>query len=759
MGVVNEEYPEAASPQVADAPGRPGFRRVGDASRFYSPARRVALLLLVLVLFVVAVTMQAVLGTYAVSGGGAATVRVPPEQTALALLMCVAVAVTLSWGDLRARVRAIRSAPPLLVGKPVVRSFSGRLAARAPSRPASMLAGALLGVFRRALPVSRRGWLGAWLTTLAVFASLIADVGAWTPAGRPLAQWWWVGSVVLLAAAAWALSWQGTRWRALRASMRRWMGALGEAGLVVGLLVVGLALRLPGLTDVPYVVHGDEAACGLEALRWLAGGVPSLLSVGWYGLPVAGYGLPALVMRVAGADLFGLRLSSVILGLLCVVLLYGLAREFAGRRVAFVAAALFTVTHISIQFSRMGIHYIHAPCVVLLTLWMLVRALRTRSALAAVLAGVGLSLSIQVYFSARIVLVIVPLFVLGLALLNRGALRGRLGMLGWLALSFVVAFGPLGVFFWKNPAPLQAHATEVLILNDSPGMRDHLLSQFGTADFWPVFMRQLAAVPLYLGGLPDQSLQYGPRYPLFDALVAALGTIGAFYALLHLRRPLHLLLVVWVTSTVVIGGVLTIDQPWWPRLLVMVPALCLLAALALEKLLLVVQRAWRGLEWVLVPAVSGRRWRALAMGTALAVVVIGYSAGQSARWYFVDYPRQIASNAWRASYTNLGRYLEGAPAGTQVVLLSDDSILWDYYTLQFLAPQVQGQRVGSASELQAVLAGRSGPVLVLITLSEEDAFQQLLETPGALPAGKFAAHPGLDGSVAFLTYQIGGSGS
>lgn len=601
-------------------------------------------------------------------------------------------------------------------------------------------------------------WFCAWLTAIALITSLIADVAAWTPDGRPMAQWWWVGSVVVLALAAGVLSWPFAFWRVLLADTWRLLRVLAETLLVAGLLAVGLELRLPGLTAQPYVVHGDEAACGMEALRWLHGGVPSLLSVGWYGLPVAGYGLPALVMRVAGADLFGLRLSSVIIGLLCVVLLYALAREFVGRRVAFVAAALFTVSHISIQFSRMGIHYIHAPFVVLLTLWLLARSLRTRSALAAVLAGVGLSLSVQVYFSARIVLVIVPLFVLGLVLLNREALRGRLGMLGWLALSFVVSFGPLGVFFWKNPAPLEAHSAEVLILNQSPITRDHLISQFGTADFWPVLMHQLAAVPLYLGGLPDQSLQYGPHYPLFDAVVAALGTIGFFYALLHLRRPLHLLLLVWVTSTVIVGGVLTIDQPWWPRLFVMVPALCLLAALALEKLLLLAQRAWRGLEWSLVPAAAGRRWRALALGAVLALVVISFSAGQSARWYFVDYPRQIASDGWRAEYTYLGRYLASVPAGTQVVLLSDDNIIWDYYTLQFLAPQVHGQRVGSASELRSVLNGRRGPVVVLITLSKQDEFQQVLNTPGALPAGIYAARPGLDGSVAFFTYQIGSSG-
>jgi 4-amino-4-deoxy-L-arabinose transferase-like glycosyltransferase len=557
-----------------------------------------------------------------------------------------------------------------------------------------------------------------------------------------------------MAQAADRMAWRGTSPLSRAERLRGLWEAVGDPVLLVVLLEVALLLRLPELTTVPYVVHGDEAACGLEAYRWLNGGVPSLISVGWYGLPVLGYGIPALVMKVVGANLLGLRLSSVLIGVLSIALLYALAREFLGRRPAFVATGLMTVAHLHIHFSRMGIHNIHAPFAVLLTLWMLVRSLRKNSPFAAVMVGVGLSLSLQVYWGARIVFLMIPLFLVGLFFLHRQWLKLRL--LAWMLISFVVAFGPLGVYFLQDTDAFKTRSAEVFIPNLTQEMHDHLFGQFGTVDLGTILQRQLATVPLLVGGLPDQSLQYGPRYPMLDALVAALVTIGFFYALAHLKRPLCLLLVIWVVCVVALGGVLTIDMPWWPRLLVMLPALCLLAALALEELLRAVQRVWRTLEWALAPADPGGRWRSAALGVLLALTVVAYSGGQSMHHYFIDYGQEVNGISWRALYTDIARYAAQLPAGTQVLLFSDDSVIWIYEPIRFLDTQVSGQRTGDPQVLRALLAHHSGPTVIIITLSRVAAFQTLLHTPGAVPGGRYLPQRGPDGQIAFYTYRLSG---
>ncbi len=735
-----------------------------------------------LALLGVTVFTQVRLSAYSATGGGAANVSAPPLIVAISLVASFGAALLLGGDDL---LRALRR----------LRGLSWR------SRWKELWRAKRIDPAK--LPLSRWRGRGNWWEQIStrqylmllgvlgvLIVSLLTDIYTLYPPMRPFAQWLWIGSVALLFMLAWligprSLPWPGfTHWRpqrwlsAVRAPLFDWAPDL----LALVILTVGaLALRLPNLTAIPYVVHGDEAACGLEALRWLQGGVPSLLSVGWYGLPVAGYGLPALVMLFTGPGLYGLRLSSVILGTLAVLLLYGFAREYVERRAAFFASALFAVSTIAIHFSRMGIHYIHAPVVILLTLWALTRALRTNSLISATLVGVGLSLSLQVYFSARIILLIVPVFLLGLAVFNRSALKGRLGAIGWMILSSLVAIGPLAIYFYKDQDALKSRAVEVLIYTGDPWTHQHVIGMFGTTNMTNILMRQFAAIPLIPGGLTDQSLQYGPLYPMFDTLVASLVLIGFWYALLRLSRPLCLLLVIWTVGVVTAGGALTIDMPWWPRLLAGVPAFCLLAALALDATLRLVVRAGSGViqSWRIErmwrryltaafhPEAKPVRWEgerariiragALWLG-ALAVLV--YSGGWSGYAYFHEYPTEVTAT-WRTQYTDIGRYLATRPQQTFVILYTDDSVIWTYSTFQFLEPQMQGERATDPATLQQEIiallrihTSQTHPILIVITLSQLGSFQTLLQTHGGLPPGVFAAHTGAQGQTAFYTYAL-----
>lgn len=630
------------------------------------------------------------------------------------------------------------------------------------------------------------------LVLISVIVSLIADSGARTPATRPTAQWWWVGSMGLLLIAVLLRGFPARKPRQQteigsppllvaesvlpgtpqqsHKDVTEHQGAIsrkGESshtiaylwgnygdGLLIAALITGaLVLRLPDLAAVPYIIHGDEAQCGLEALRWLHGNVPSLLSTGWFGLPVLGYGIPAVTMRVFGSDLFGLRLSSVIIGTLTIPLLYLLVREFAARRMAFIAAGLLATTHSHIHFSRIGLHNVHAPFVATLTLWLFVRALRLQSALLAVLAGVGLSLCMQVYWGARIVLLIIPAFILSLIVLHRRLLRGRLATIGWLVLGACIALGPLLVFLHADAAMTVDRTSAVYIVNPTQDVRLHLISQFGTADLRTVLLRNLATLPLTVGGLADQSLQYGPNFPMFDALMAALITIGFFYALLRLRHPLCLLLLLWLGSGLA-GGVLTVDAPWWPRLLVILPALCILAALALESVLRVLEPLGELLAVRVFQFVRQPRQLAALMGTLLALGALTYSVTQSYQHYFHTYASVANSSAGRTNYTDIARFAAQQPDNIHTILFSDQSLNWNYGTIQYLAPSIAGKTTDTAEGLRALLAVNTAHLVVIIMPNKQQDFTMLLMDTGAVPPGRLDEHLGATGNLVFMTYTI-----
>jgi hypothetical protein len=456
-----------------------------------------------------------------------------------------------------------------------------------------------------------------------------------------------------------------------------------------------------------------------------------------------------------------------------VLLTYALARVLhLGRRVAFLGAGLLAVSHVAIHFSRMGIHYIHAMTVVELALWLLIYTLRYRSAVAAVLTAVSLSLALQVYFSARVLFVVVPVFLLALCVFNRAVTRDQRRIGGWLALGMLVAIGPLAQFFLLNPAPFSDRTNEVLLLHQTPDLRAHLLSQFGTANLTQVLLRQVATVPLLAGGLADQSTQYGPHVGMLDPLVAGLATIGFFLALFRMRRPASLLLVLWTLATV-IAGVLTIDAPWWPRLLVMLPALCILAAHAADACWRTVthavcavirrrlsERRAPSLDAEHLPRRPGRPYRSgrrqivtVAASALLALAVLGYSGLQSYTYYFHDYAKLVDTNAYLTRFTDLGYVVAGLPAGRYVILFTQDDMDLNYDTVAFLASHVRGETVHTPNALVQSIWEHPTTTTVIILPSAQSIFEELLSTgEQSLPGGTYAIQPGRPGHLVIATY-------
>ncbi|HEX9068586.1 MAG TPA: glycosyltransferase family 39 protein, partial [Ktedonobacterales bacterium] len=541
---------------------------MASAGRHASPvATRLGQSLLMLVGLAGAIAGQVMLSRHAEQGEGVVTAQLDPSAMTLSLVSALAVAAALSWPALHDLWP-----PHRLAGRPHLPGLGALLTGWLSHSGQGMLA----------LSRTRRGRGILVGLTLALATSLVADLNATAPATRPTAQWWWLASVLILVLTSSLVRVPAKPQQWGVHPVPRW--SLRADGLALAALTgLALLLRLPDLTGVPVAVQGDEAMCGLQALLWLHGQVPSLLDTGWNVLPVGGYGLPALVMSVAGASLFGLRLSSVVIGTLSIFCVYALTREFASRGAALLAAGLLTVAHLHVHFSRMGIHNIHAVFAVTLTLWLFTRALRTGDALVMVLAGVAMSLSAQVYWGARIVFIVIPLFLVALLALSRQTVVKRVLVLAWLTLSGAVALGPLAVFLVRA-SDVASRTDEVFIFSSSPLVRDHLISIFGSAAPGPALLRGLVTLPMLLGGLSDQGFQYGAHSGMLDPVVAALATIGIFFALFSLRRPPYLLLALWVLVTIIFGSLLTIDQPWWPRLIVMLPALCILAALVADDL-------------------------------------------------------------------------------------------------------------------------------------------------------------------------------
>src|SRR5262249_21755943 len=151
----------------------------------------------------------------------------------------------------------------------------------------------------------------------------------------------------------------------------------------------------------------------------------------------------AASMWICGDDLFGLRVGSVIEGLLSVLLLYLLGRRLWGPRPALLAAGFMAVAAWHIHFSRTGFHYMQALLVTLAALYFMMRGIQDRRVLDWILCGFALGLSVEVYYAARLAPVIVVTYLAYRAVTDRKRfLRTHAAGLTALAFGAIVFVAP-----------------------------------------------------------------------------------------------------------------------------------------------------------------------------------------------------------------------------------------------------------------------------------------------------------------------------
>src|SRR5262249_5878665 len=152
--------------------------------------------------------------------------------------------------------------------------------------------------------------------------------------------------------------------------------------------------------------------------------------------------------------------------------------------------------------------------------------------------------------------------------------------LALLALGFILGFGPLLRFFLTHRDDFTARLAIVGIFQSGwfeqqraqgLGMFTILLNQ--VRDSFGAYIFQ-----------PDRSTWYDPKIPLLDRTSAVLFIFGLASALSCWRRMEMALLLTWIVGAAIFGGVLLTDTPESPRFVMTAPALCLLVALAIERL-------------------------------------------------------------------------------------------------------------------------------------------------------------------------------
>jgi len=548
-----------------------------------------------------------------------------------------------------------------------------------------------------------------WVLPISTGAALICTAisAASLGSNASAAGTWWLVAMGIPIVALLAARPDAWRTRGWQRSTVNW----SEIGIIGVLFAAALVFRLPALTYSPPFVHGDEANSGLLGRLFNQGQAP-LLSIAPSSLPMLSYAISGLGMRFFGNDLLGLRLTNAVIGSASIVLTYLLGRELFNRRAAFLGALLLAVTFLDVDLSRNGVHSIQGPVFVTLTLYVLVRWLRHGGALSAFLTGLSVIADLQVYWGARVAVVLVVALVIFLDVRERPLLEARARESGWVFLGLVVAGLPVVSLFLANPGSFSTRNQAVSIF--TPEAVQSWPAMYGASSTVLVLLQQAWRTWLTFTTLGDTSLNVGWGGTILDTVSAALLPAALLLAILRVRHWQYALLLGWF-GAVFAAGTTTISPPWWPRLAAFLPAVALLIGVLLAETLRFADRS-------VTP-----RLRPLA-GGSVALLLICITIG-NARVAFIDYPR-VTLQAEMMKPTLIGNFLAHAPGADKTVLLSDGSFYVDYVTVQFLAPHAGGCTLTPGQPLSACPLTRVSRLYVLFASRVNDLAWLRRQRPG-----------------------------
>ncbi len=528
------------------------------------------------------------------------------RTTGLAVAVCAAVLGVLSGAPDTATAAAIALAVALFAFAERVERGTGGVAAIPPATPIAWPLGVRLAI------------------AAAVALCLAAAAAVFNGASLRAQHVPWAGALALLAGAAAMMRPAAPLTRFER---RDWAA-------VAILLLACLPLFFWNLTSIPAEVHGDEAETALDALRLLEESDRGLFSTSWFGLPILHAAPTALGFLTFGPDLTGLRLTSAALASLSVVLLFAIARRWVAMPLAFTAALLLASQRYFIHLGRAGYHYIDTPFLSLLALWLMIRLWQDRRGSAAIWCGIALGIGIQTYYASRLVPLLIAATALAFATqAPRGARRRYVTELLLVAVIATAVAAPMLTHSAQHWDEFWGRTQETSLFNAES--RHHLAYAYGTdslAELLPIQLQKALGVFHFTG---DSSVQYGYRAPMLDLLggilfLAGLGSLAA-----RPRSALTIICILWIALPLLIGGALTIDAPFYPRISGIVPFVAIAIALG-------AQRAARGVAETFAAPARRRRVAAVLMAAAVTTV-IGSNTGS----YFGNYARNYRHSPMR----------------------------------------------------------------------------------------------------------------
>lgn len=470
--------------------------------------------------------------------------------------------------------------------------------------------------------------------------------------------------------------------------------------LLLGIVILGLAMRFYQFTEWPRGLWFDEALYGLQALRIL--NEPSYWPIySSTALTPAHYiYMIALSFHTWEISASAIRLTSALLGLATIPAGYLAGRELFGRRAGLIMALFMAVSRWNVNFSRIGMENITTPLFALLTIGFLLRGMRRGRYVDYALAGFALGFGLNFYEAFQLFVGVVGLFGLHQIAANWRYLRDHWQGVALMAVGVVLLVAPLLYFAYEKPDVYFSRTRDTSIFSEYEG-----------AARWPALWENARKHILMYNVLGDPNGRHNlPGEPMLDPIVGALMVLGMGMALARFYRPRSLLLPMWM-AVMLSASIfsLSFEAPQSLRGIGTLPAAYLLALVPISGL----WRIWDETH-------AGRQYPRLLVWPLLALL-----SGVVYTNYQVYFERQIPNfpvwNAFSTPETIAAEILakESGEADVEVI-----SLFHNHPTLQFIARDVHDYPRLETSDHLPLRRAADRDVILVMDIERQPLFEQ-----------------------------------
>lgn len=420
-----------------------------------------------------------------------------------------------------------------------------------------------------------------------------------------------------------------------------------EIILLAAIVILAAFFRFYQLDSIPPGFQFDQAFNAFDFLRLLQGQFAIFFPANTGREPLYFY-LSMVSAALFGPTAFAVKLTSAVIGLLTIPLIYFFTRSFfspspfqrdvsprseaerggrgEGHRVIALLAAFFTAISLwHIFFSRDGLRVILEVPLTLLTFWFMWRVISHSPNLsisdkrnASVKVGIFLALALYTYPSARL-LPLALVFLTGYAAWHdRTQARAYAKNLGLAFLVAAILFAPLGIYFAIHPDQFFAHTESISVFD--PRVSEGSIP----GAIWKNLLGILGMFFLRGDGGTIHNLPFRPVFDPFIAVLFIIGVVVLFAALVlprasRLNRDRAVFLLTWIAISLA-SSLFSDDAPNFLRMLPALPPIMILPAWGAYKM------------WIRLTGSLTRRLGAAAFGLLMLI-----STGWVYRDYFVTF--------------------------------------------------------------------------------------------------------------------------